>query len=874
MLAAAALIGAMAAPARADVPAARLVPRIGHPGQAHPLADSSARLPLLAEIPAGRTAEELGLLEVAPGIGTIRLFPDQVQAFEAATGLSLQVGPPRQLLLDKSQGWTRIAALRASGAPDGSSVKDGISTPDVVVGIIDTGLDVRHADFRNADGTTRVAWLLQAGVPPRGVHDEIEEAAGCKASAQAPCAVFGKADLDEMLAKNSDQLPRDLVGHGTHVTSIAAGNGGVMHYAHAEGSIGGACLTGSVCSEGACVDVGAGRELCTQPCATAAGCPERTRCQKSGADEAKRCLPEEPRYVGMAPGATLIIAAPSTGDGFHDPDIIKAAEFIVARAEDMNLPVVINLSVGGDFGPHDGTSILEKSLAAMVGEEHPGRAIVVASGNSGALYLADNDGPLGIHTEARVSDHGTTRVPILTPKADSGQGYVWITFNPDDEVSVGLEGPGGSTWVDLVDPGEDGGYDEDGTTGAVINRLVNGKSQLTSDTNGAVVAWDGSWDSGEMAILLRGKGTAQLWVVGQGDVSAAHGGLYFRRAIKQGTINVPATHPELIGVGCTVNRVAWTPLGSTPLELSELGGEKDPTPDGICYFSSAGPLPSGWPKPDLSAPGGFVAAAMSHDADPRVAPGSMFDVSGCPDGEDCYVVDDYHAITSGSSMSSPQVAGAAALLLQRDPGLTQRRILEILQAGARYPSHPIPYDYQLGPGELDVVGAMAAMEPEDAPGGPGPDPVLSWTMLSSGYARPDPSWPVWGTVELRRADNSLASGLSDARVGLRVKNGRVVSPLAKVRHGLWRFAVAGEHGSEGETLELEVTYDGNRIGYPRALPIASDVWGAEMGFDAIGGTCAVAAARARDDRVPAAAGLLALGLCAATARRRVRRARR
>ncbi|MEJ7731498.1 MAG: S8 family serine peptidase [Polyangiaceae bacterium] len=519
----------------------------------------------------------------------------------------------------------------------------------------------------------------------------------------------------------------------------------------------------------------------------------------------------------MAPGARLIIAAPSSSEGFHDPDILNAASFIFAAGEKLGLPTVINLSVGGDFGPHDGTSILEKSLAAMVGEDHPGRAIVVASGNSGALYLAANDGPLGIHTEARVSDHGTTRVPILTPKAKNGQGYVWITFNPDDEVSVGLEGPGGSTWVDLVDPGEDGGYDEDGTTGAVINRLVNGKSELTSDTNGAVVAWDGSWDAGEMAILLRGKGTAQLWVVGQGDVSASHGGLYFRRAIKQGTINVPATHPELIGVGCTVNRVSWTPFGSTPLELSELGGEKDPTPDGICYFSSAGPLPSGWPKPDLSAPGGFVAAAMSHDADPRVTPGSMFDVAGCPDGEHCYLVDNYHAITSGSSMSSPQVAGAAALLLQRDPSLTQRRVREILQAGARYPSHPIPYDYQLGPGELDLVGALAAMGPDENPDGLGPDPVLSWTMLSSAYARPDPSWPVWGTVELRRADNSLASGLSDTRVGLRVKNGRVVSPLARVRHGLWRFAVAGEHGTAGETLELEVTYDGKRIGYARAL---------------------------------------------------------
>lgn len=869
----AALSAATAGPARADVPASRLVPRLGRVAFAHPLADESARLPLMARIPAGRTAAELGLLEIAPGVGTIRLFPDQLAAFEASTGLDLQVGPPRHALLDQSQGWTRLSELRAVGAPDGSSVKDdGKATSDVLVGVIDTGLDVRHADFRNADGTTRVAWLLQAGMPPRGVHKLLEDAAGCTQDAQAPCAVFSEADLNQLLVSNSDQLPRDIAGHGTHVTSIAAGNGGLMNYYIPEGTIGGACVAGGVCTEGSCVDIGAGQQVCTEACTSSAVCPERARCAPSGADQVRRCVPDVPRFVGMAPGAKLLIAAPSTTEGFRDPDIIRAARFIFERADALDLPVAVNLSVGGDFGPHDGTSLLEKSLADMVGEDRPGHAIVVAAGNSGSLYIADGDGPLGVHTEATVSEHGTTRVPILTPRSDAGQGFVWITFGPDDDVSVGLEGPGGTTWVGLVDQGEDGGYDEDGTTGAVINRLVNGKSQLTSDTNGAVVAWDGKWDAGEFAILLRGKGTAQLWVVGQGDVAPARGGLYFRRAIKQGTINVPATHPELIGVGCTLNRVTWKPLGTPPIEVPELGGVVDPQPDSICYFSSAGPLPSGWPKPDISAPGGFVAAAMSQDADPRVAPGSMFDNASCPDSEKCFVVDDTHAITSGSSMSAPHVTGAVALLLQRDPTLTQRRILEILQAGARYPSQPIPYDYQLGPGELDVVGSLAAMEPEPSGEGPGPDAALSWTSLSSGYARPDPNWSVWGTVELRRADNSLASGVSDERLGLRVKNGRVVSPLAKVRHGLWRFAVAGEPATAGETMELEVTYDGERIGAARTLPIAADVWSTEMGFDAIGGTCAVAAP-GRAGRSAAALGLLALGLGAVGVRRRRQRRR-
>src|SRR5262249_55515282 len=153
---------------------------------------------------------------------------------------------------------------------------------------------------------------------------------------------------------------------------------------------------------------------------------------------------------------------------------------------------VINLSVGGDYGPHDGTSVLEKGLAALVGDDKPGRAIVVAAGNSGALFKAGDTGPLGVHTEAHVSAYGTTRVPILAPGAKSGQGFVWVTFRPGDRVSVGLEGPGGETWVGMVDPGDDAGYDTDGNTGAVVNAKVSSKvPQLTADTNSAVIAWDG-----------------------------------------------------------------------------------------------------------------------------------------------------------------------------------------------------------------------------------------------------------------------------------------------------------------------------------------------------------------------------------------------
>jgi subtilisin family serine protease len=764
--------------ARADDAPARPLVRLLHSAKkTHPLAHDDGRVAVSVTIPPGKDAVALGLLPVAPGVGAIRLAPAEVEAFAAAhPELALGVSPPLVPLLDKSKTWTRLDMFRAAtGAGTGKGV---------VVGIIDTGLDVAHADFRDANGKSRVAWMLQSGRAPAGLHPAEEDAFGCNDPRQVKCAVFTGADLDAMMSGEVDmQLPRDVEGHGTHVTSIAAGNGGPMN--------------------------------------------------------------GMPVYAGVAPEATLVVAAPSTQSGFQDTDILNAARFIFDRAEAMgNLPAVVNLSVGGDFGPHDGTSALEKGLASMVGDNKPGRAIVAAAGNSGALYAYKDRGPFGIHTEVRVTPSSVTRVPIATPEAKKGKGFVWITFNRGDEVSVGLEGPGAEEWISLIEPGDESGYEgENDTTAAVVNRLVNGKTPITSDTNSAVVAFDGAWAEGSFNIVLSGKGDAQLWVTGQGDVSPTKSvGLMFERAVRQGTIAIPSSHPSLLAVGCTLNRVGWDPLTTAAIDLASIGGEINPQPDGLCYFTAAGPTPFGTPKPEISAPGGFVAGAMSADADPRTSPGGLFDGPGCPDGEPCYLVDETHAITSGSSMSAPHVAGAIALLFELDQSLhgkttlSQARVTDLLQAGARWPTGTVRHETQLGPGVLDIEGARRAFAEEAATADP---PVIerSWWILSSAYARPDRSWPVWGTVELRRADGEIASGIAGTELELSVTGGIVVQPLTKVRHGLFRFAVAGEPGRAGTKMTVDVRYAGRSIETARELPIGEDIWRANGTLDATSGGC-------------------------------------
>jgi hypothetical protein len=97
---------------------------------------------------------------------------------------------------------------------------------------------------------------------------------------------------------------------------------------------------------------------------------------------------------------------------------------------------------------------------------------------------------------------------------------------------------------------------------------------------------------------------------------------------------------------------------------------------------------------------------------------------------------------------------------------------------------------------------------------------------------------VWGTVELRNAQGEVSTGIAGTDLELFVTGGRVVSPLVKVRHGLFRFAVAGERGSAGKTLTVDVRYAGQSIESPRELPIGEDVWRATGEIDATSGGCA------------------------------------
>lgn len=782
----------------------------GTPDSALPRALISASggdVPLLLERRASGATLPRGAIAVVGDWFAVRASESQARLLPALVqGVSLQWSAPRRLLLDRADGFVSASAFRNS---------TGLSGQGAVVGLVDSGIDLSHPAFMDEAGRTRVRWLIDLSRPPAGRNPELESEYGCDADFE--CAIYEASDLEEVMHNSvSGDEPRDLLGHGTHVASIAAGNGG----------------------------------------------PD-----------------DPPRFVGVAPDADLIVArvTRSRDGSVEDGDVLLATRFVFERAEELGAPAVVNLSLGGDFGPHDGTSALERALGAMVGPDLPGRAIVVAAGNSAGLYQASGSSypqPLGIHTEVHVPRGAEVRVPLLTPldAPVTGSVYVWLGFRQGDDLELGLD-HNQRSWLDLVASGKARHGWRGDLEGTVFNGVTDEAGSVAHGQPAAAVLLEGSWSpSDRIEIVLKGAGTAAIWVQGAGGLDPTLSlGPLLPQATKESTINLPAAHPGLIAVGATLNRTEWQDHEGELIQHPAHGALTDAPPDTTAYFSSAGPNSLGTVKPDLVAPGANVIAAMARLADPRasVALGMFSSAGRCEGATECYVVDDHYAVSSGTSMAAPLVSGAIALLFQADPELSQPEVLTLLQAGARVPGGEIFLEQQIGLGELDLGGTLEAMHEQERPSALLPAAPGTQILAAASYAHPDPGWPLSLFVKLRDESGRLADGFDERRLEVRVRGARLAEPLSRVAPGLRRLAVVADRRTGGSSISVDLLFDGERVA-EKTIPIAVDLGAASGAVGARGG-CSIAGAF---PRWPGPWGAVLVGLLLLGRGRRARRVHR
>ncbi|WP_167884648.1 S8 family serine peptidase [Cupriavidus oxalaticus] len=529
------------------------------------------------------------------------------------------------------------ASMKAAGAPLGPDIEleSGevveVSKPDsphderrpaglqatgrgVVIGVVDWGFDFAHPDFRNDDGSSRILAIWDQRGPsqpdspqPYGyghVHDR--EAIDRALAAEDPYAALGyhPGDVDTGCGT-----------HGTHVASIAGGKG------RAHGPI------------------------------------------------------------GIAPGAEFIFVHLANWGGKHlklgnSVTLLEACDFIAKIAADLpnsayldsennergqadylqgGRPWVINLSMGRHGEQHDGTTLVEQGLDALL-RAAPGRAISQSAGN----YF---------HRCVHASSHlrpGERHTMIWQlAEADVTPNELEIWYSWRDSLEVEVRSPDGliSARAGL---GERVSLKEgEREVGRLYHRA---REPNTLDNHVAIFLYTTA-PPGDWELTLIGRdvidGRFNAWI--ERDAACPSCQSRFLNDDPSSTTGTICNGMRTIAVGAYNAHEPEEPLA---------------------IFSSSGPTRDGRVKPDLCAPGVAILAARSASRDPTVERSLLVRMSG-------------------TSMAAPHVAGTIALMFEVAP--RRLRIEEthnLLLVNTRKVS--TEHAERVGSGYLDIEAAVEA----------------------------------------------------------------------------------------------------------------------------------------------------------------------
>ena len=505
---------------------------------------------------------------------------------------------------------TGASALRGAGPAFA-----GLNGAGVLVGDVDSGIDIHHGDFQDPSGLSRILYLWDQNnttsvVPPSGYTVGHE---------------WLKADIDGGLCTETDA---SAPGHGSHVMGTIAGDG-----------------------------------------------------SKSTAVVYQ--------YAGMAPKANIAMVATT----FYDTDILDGVNYIFQKATALGENAVVNLSLGSQYGPHDGSDAFEMGLDALSG---PGRLICVAAGN---------DAGTNIHGGMLVPAAGDSMKFTITGGTTNGRGCEFNGwYNAPDSMTVKLRSPG--NLIITLAPGTSYGV-QSATTGWPTNNTgVNGRVYIE---NGISTSSNGAR---EIYLIMQASGTGTGGLTGTWTVycvptsmsgptsrvdmyrdyvsTTSLGAVFSLKNTNDHMVAEPACARNVVTVGAFQSRYNWLSCAGGTYYYT---GTTSAGTGAICSFSNVGPTRDGVLKPEIVAPGSAIISTLSADLTSTYTACGTGNVGDGP----------AHQLMSGTSMATPYVAGAVALLFQKFGALTPAQVKTYLAANATVDSYTgAPWNGTYGNGKLHL----------------------------------------------------------------------------------------------------------------------------------------------------------------------------
>jgi subtilisin family serine protease len=421
----------------------------------------------------------------------------------------------------------------------------------IIIGIIDVqGFDFSHPDFLDADGNTRFLSIWDQGGDARNPPDSQQFNYGSEFTRkQLNAAIKGAKTAKVPPYELERQSQREPESHGTHVSSIAAGNRGV------------------------CPNADIAAVLIDIP-------PEDMDRRKSFYDSTR---------------------------------LADAVDYLVALARKHKKPISINVSLGTNGHAHDTSSAINRWIDAVVNEPGICVSVAAGnSGQARAQTTDPNDyGWLmgQIHTSGQIPKAGLNLeiewVVVGNGVLDVSENEFELWYGPQDRFTVDLRPPG-MDWLGEIEPGQfiENRRLEDGSFVSIYNELyhpANGANTISIYLSpqlaepAVIGVRAGTW-----LIRIRGKevrdGSFHAWIERDDPQEIGPLGpkaLWRFPSFFSDKSNVDSSSVSSLACGDRIVSVA---------NLDEVRGL-------INRSSSQGPTREGRFKPDVAAPGTDVVAA-------------------------------------------------------------------------------------------------------------------------------------------------------------------------------------------------------------------------------------------------------------------------